>query len=207
MTEALETHRQGNKAVLIHQMDTSYEQNPRENCSNASVMIPTVDGDRLFDYKATTDIPDDALAVFALRSASWDRVWIAEQLKKTHDPEDEEEDGTINPDYEYWDKDDEEIEGAEGFIYITKESAKGIRTDEELKGDLRKICEQEIEEYNAWCEGEMYGWQIVEYKKCDLEHKHEEELESCWSYYDLEYCRKSALEEAKAYGITKPIED
>jgi hypothetical protein len=77
--------------------------------------------------------------------------------------------------------------GQVGFIYCT---AKDMDSD----GMAGKIDEDraiillkgEIESYDSYLRGEVYGYRVFEQEECSKGHLHEEELDSCWGYYSEE---------------------
>jgi hypothetical protein len=47
--------------------------------------------------------------------------------------------------------------------------------------------------------GEVYGYEIVKKIKCPTCHEtHEEDIDSCWGFYGLEYCITEAKADAEA---------
>ena len=80
--------------------------------------------------------------------------------------------------------------GRLGLIYCTKKDvAKECIDDENVEAALQG----EIETYNQYLMGDVYGYRIYKISKCDQGHEHREELDSCWGFYGSEYC----MEEAK----------
>lgn len=75
--------------------------------------------------------------------------------------------------------------GQVGFIYATDERARSefgeAVTDEQIRAALK--CE--VEEYDQWLRGDVYGYVITDSVGDDLD--------SCWGFYGLDY----ALEEAR----------
>lgn len=70
--------------------------------------------------------------------------------------------------------------GQIGFIYTTKEGLEYIGCKE---SDAEKILENEIEQYDQFVTGDVYGFRIYKVDKCSLGHEHETEIESCWGFY------------------------
>lgn len=86
--------------------------------------------------------------------------------------------------------------GVLGIIYIDRENLKkaygdGASTPTEDK--LRTIIADELSEYAAYVNGEVYGF-IVE----SMNEEDGEEIESCWGYYGYEGYKR-AEEDAKAF--------
>lgn len=74
-----------------------------------------------------------------------------------------------------------------GYIYITFEDirkAYGIkRLTSKLIDKVINVLVSEVETYNLYLHGEVYGFEIVELKTCNLGHEHEETLDSCFGFY------------------------
>lgn len=56
----------------------------------------------------------------------------------------------------------------------------------------RQCAKAEVETWLAWCEGEVYGYKIVNDETGET-------LDSCWGFYGLSYCEQEASERAKFY--------
>ena len=80
--------------------------------------------------------------------------------------------------------------GCYGFIYVTKEN---VRKEYNVKRITKKIIEKvinvlkgEVETYDQYLTGDVYGYRVSKIEVCDKGHKHDEELHSCWGYYGME---------------------
>jgi hypothetical protein len=89
--------------------------------------------------------------------------------------------------------------GQVGFAYVTSEkirkeySVKSI--NKAIKDKVTSVLEAEVEEYDQFIRGDVYGYDIRKITKCDLDCEHEETVDSCWGFYgEIDYC----LTEAKA---------
>lgn len=85
--------------------------------------------------------------------------------------------------------------GQVGYIYaskeqITKEFGKGKMALEKAK----KLLEAEVEEYDYYLTGQVYGIKVLEKVHCDsCEHDDMKELDACWGFIgDLKWVRKEA---------------
>jgi hypothetical protein len=83
--------------------------------------------------------------------------------------------------------------GQIGFIFVSKakvrdEYGKKI-VSKAIKDEVRKILEGEIETYDQYLKGEVYGW-IIDAP----DEKDEKNVESCWGCYGFDYCIESAKE-------------
>lgn len=77
--------------------------------------------------------------------------------------------------------------GQVGFIYVTRDKimeeygVKSIRR--ELKEKVEKILVNEVETYDQYLTGDVYGFEIVKIVKCDHGHEHEEKEDSCYGFF------------------------
>ena len=88
--------------------------------------------------------------------------------------------------------------GQIGFVYCTEEdmSDNGMagKIDEERATILMK---GEIETYDAYLRGDVYGYKIFVNETCSLGHVHKDEIDSCYGYYseeDAEHEAQSVLD-------------
>jgi len=77
--------------------------------------------------------------------------------------------------------------GQIGFIYATKDAimkeydVKRIRR--ELKEKVEKMLINEVEVYDQFITGDVYGFEISKITKCDEGHEHETHEDSCSGFY------------------------
>lgn len=87
--------------------------------------------------------------------------------------------------------------GQSGIIYATKENIrKWFNCKNVTKKTIEKvkrIFEGEIKEFAAYLNGEVYGYEI---KK-----RNGEVVDSCWGYYDFDFCLNEAKSSAKFNNI------
>lgn len=81
--------------------------------------------------------------------------------------------------------------GRVGFIYISKAKVKSQGIDE---SKVKEYLEEEVETYDQYITGDVYGYRIFEIKVCDQGCESQELIDSCWGYYGEDNC----LEEAKS---------
>lgn len=84
--------------------------------------------------------------------------------------------------------------GQSGIIYVTHEriiKEYGELT-EETKEKALKVLRAEIENYDQYLRGDVYGYIISEKKTCDLDHEHKEHVDSCWGFFGAEYAMQEA---------------
>lgn len=83
--------------------------------------------------------------------------------------------------------------GQVGFIYVTLEDVRKEYSCKNVTAKIRAKVEaqlrQEVETYDEYLTGQVYGY-VVE----DAEG---EEIDSCWGFYGLEYCKTEARESAE----------
>jgi hypothetical protein len=81
--------------------------------------------------------------------------------------------------------------GQIGFIFITKEQARkshGVkRLSKKVMATVHNNLLADVKAYDQFIQGEVFGY-VIKNKETD------EELESCWGFFGMEYC----IEEAKA---------
>jgi hypothetical protein len=84
--------------------------------------------------------------------------------------------------------------GQVGFIFATKEDLIRSygRADEETIKRAKSVLEGEVEIYDQYLRGDVYGYRISEVSTCDNGHEHIEEVESSWGYYGEGDCMKEA---------------
>ena len=75
--------------------------------------------------------------------------------------------------------------GQVGFIYVSKDKIEKEGIDE---SKVIEYLENEVETYDKFLRGECFGYKVFKIKICSLGHKHEEEVESCFGYYDEDDC-------------------
>lgn len=86
--------------------------------------------------------------------------------------------------------------GRVGFIYVSKETILkeygGKIVTKKLKEKVEGYLKGEVETYDQYLRGDVYGYRIMELSQCSLGHEHEEEKDSCWGYYGTESCMEEA---------------
>ena len=86
--------------------------------------------------------------------------------------------------------------GQIGFVYCTREDLKSLGTNRKLGSRVEramKLIEAEVNEYDHYLTGEVYGYEI-----CNDD---DEVIASCRGYYDREECMKDGLLEVeKTFG-------
>jgi hypothetical protein len=85
--------------------------------------------------------------------------------------------------------------GKVGFIYVSMERARKewSGTDEEIREKAKKYLRSEVEEYDQYLTGDVWGYRIFE-TASEEDDEEGEEHDSCWGFYGMDYC----MEEAKS---------
>jgi len=82
--------------------------------------------------------------------------------------------------------------GKIGFVYVTKEEVRKEYScklvTKEIKEKVINLLRSEVEEYNNYLTGEVYGYRIVD--------DNEEERDSCWGFFGNEW-REMILSDCK----------
>ena len=79
--------------------------------------------------------------------------------------------------------------GQVGWIYI---EAKDIDSEFGDRLQAQKCLEAEVEEYDTYLRGEVYGYTIK---------KDDDDIDSCWGMYGYDYCKEAAINVIDSYQI------
>lgn len=86
--------------------------------------------------------------------------------------------------------------GQVGWIVVSKEQVRKEynvkRINKELIEKVTKVLEGEVETYDQYLTGEIYGYKIFKVTECDFGHEHKEEVDSCWGFYGEDECMTEA---------------
>jgi len=100
--------------------------------------------------------------------------------------------------------------GQIGWVFVSKKKVRkeyGVkRITQELIEKVTKVLEGEVETYDQYLTGDIYGYEIVEVTKCDHGHEHETFKDSCWGYYGQEVCMSEAENIVKYYTKDENME-
>lgn len=81
--------------------------------------------------------------------------------------------------------------GQVGWIFCTKEDMDsnwiGL-SGQEKEERCEILLKGEVETYDQYLIGDVYGYKVFKVSTCNFGHEHEEELESCWGIYGDEDC-------------------
>lgn len=77
--------------------------------------------------------------------------------------------------------------GRLGYVYVEREKVRKEwgckRISPKLQKQIENTLKGEIETFNQYINGEVYGYVIKQ---------NGEEIDSCWGFYGLDYCKKEA---------------
>jgi hypothetical protein len=82
-----------------------------------------------------------------------------------------------------------------GFIFATKEDLikEYGKVDEEIIKKAQSVLEGEVETYDQYLRGDVYGFKIYEISTSDNGDEHREEVEASWGYYGEDNCMEEAV--------------
>ena len=75
--------------------------------------------------------------------------------------------------------------GQVGWIFVSKDKVKNEGIDE---SKIESILKGEVETYDQYLTGDVYGYKVYEVSECDHGHEHLKDLDSCWGFYGEEDC-------------------
>jgi hypothetical protein len=86
--------------------------------------------------------------------------------------------------------------GQVGFIFISKEKMLeeygGKRVTKKLKERVTEHLKGEVETYDQYLRGDVYGYQISRVTTCNQGHEHKEDLDSCYGFFGMDSCLEDA---------------
>ena len=88
-----------------------------------------------------------------------------------------------------------------GYIIATADTIKkeyGVkRISKKLKAKVRDILKGEVETYDQYLRGEVYGFEVLSPKICECcQHSEDEILDSCWGFYGDDFNENGLFENA-----------
>ena len=86
--------------------------------------------------------------------------------------------------------------GRLGLIYCTKQQVakEGVADDK-----VAEILEGEVKTYDTYLRGDVYGYRIYNVYTCNQGHEHQDQIDSCWGYYDEDQCMEDAKSMVEHY--------
>jgi hypothetical protein len=63
----------------------------------------------------------------------------------------------------------------------------------------------EVQTYDQYLTGDVYGYKVYKVTTCDHGHEHEEDLDSCWGFYGEEECISEAKGIVEYYMEKKEV--
>lgn len=80
--------------------------------------------------------------------------------------------------------------GQSGFVYVTLDAVRkeyGVkRITRKVRAQVVQVLIAEVETFSEYLQGEVYGYSV--------ENPDGSDCDSCWGFYGLDYCEKSARE-------------
>ena len=86
--------------------------------------------------------------------------------------------------------------GQIGFIYVSKKKLReeyGVkRLNDKIIERATNVLKGEVETYDQYLTGDIYGYEVYRVTTCNEGHEHENLLDSCWGYYGKDDCLSEA---------------
>jgi len=83
--------------------------------------------------------------------------------------------------------------GQIGWIIVDEDNIDKIcGKDDYSEDDYESFINGEVETYDNYLRGEVYGYKLYEIETCSLGHEHKQIVESCFGYYDEADCKEQA---------------
>ena len=79
--------------------------------------------------------------------------------------------------------------GQVGWIFVSKDKVKKEGVDE---SKVEEYLMGEVDTYDQYLTGDVYGFVISEMSTCDQGHVHLKEVDSCWGFYGEDACMEEA---------------
>ncbi len=80
--------------------------------------------------------------------------------------------------------------GQVGWIVVSKEKVKSEygakRITKDIIEKVTNVLKGEVETYDQYLTGDVYGYRVSKIEVCDKGCEHDEEVDSCWGYYGEE---------------------
>jgi hypothetical protein len=93
--------------------------------------------------------------------------------------------------------------GQVGVIFVSKKRVReefGVkRISKKLQEKIISYLTNEVETYDQYLTGDVYGYEIYEVVTCSEGHEHENELDSRWGFYGSEHCMEESESVVKYY--------
>lgn len=74
--------------------------------------------------------------------------------------------------------------GQVGYIYVSQET---LDNEQVNKEKAKAILEGEVETYDQYLRGDIWGFTLYTVKTCNLGHEHREAIEGCWGFYGTDF--------------------
>ena len=77
--------------------------------------------------------------------------------------------------------------GQVGWIFVSKDKVKKDGIDE---SKIEQYLNGEVETYDQYLTGDVWGYRVYEVETCSLGHEHKVLVDSCWGFFGEEYAEK-----------------
>jgi len=101
--------------------------------------------------------------------------------------------------------------GQVGFIFISKENILknfgGKILTKKLKERVTNYLIDEVKIYDSYLTGNVFGFKVFKVTECELKHKHETLLDSCWGFFSEDSCVLDGLNIINDYIENEVVSD
>ena len=101
--------------------------------------------------------------------------------------------------------------GQVGFIIVSRETLRReygvIRITKKVIEKATKVLLGEVETYDQYLTGDVYGYKLFNIVKCDLGHEHKEEIDSCWGFYGDNFEENGLFDNVGKEFLSKDLVD
>ena len=93
--------------------------------------------------------------------------------------------------------------GQVGWILVSKEKVRENyrvkRITQDIIDRVTKVLEGEVETYDQYLTGDVYGYRVSKVEVCDKGCEHDEEVDSCWGYYGIDSVKEEGMSVLEHY--------
>jgi hypothetical protein len=93
--------------------------------------------------------------------------------------------------------------GQVGWILVSKEKVRKEynvkRITQDIIDKVTKVLKGEVETYDQYLTGDVYGYRVSKVEVCDKGCEHDEEVDSCWGYYGIDSVKEEGMSVLEHY--------
>lgn len=89
--------------------------------------------------------------------------------------------------------------GQVGYIYATQDDVERLGLEDRDPEEIEEMLQDEVETYDQYLRGDVYGYILYEKETCDKGHVHKEQVDSCWGFYTMDPSDMSMYEHIKPH--------